>query len=196
MRHKQILTDSGWKLVSSARSSPVSRSPGGTYSAALHRPSRAPLRRHHLLPAPPRSPARPPAPVLTAAPAPCAWQSFGVLPAHSTPAPQPRRTPALLRRCPARRPPRSFPSRTAPREGLGGGPWPAGADWLPPWRPAPRARAGGGASRDGLGRARRGSADGASVTRVPAPVSLPGRSRGGGERAAAAGRSGLELAGR
>lgn len=68
---------------------------------------------------------------------------------------------------------------------MGGGPWLAGADWLLPWRPAPCARAGGGASRDWLGRARRGSADGASVTRVSAPVSLPGRARGGGERAGA-----------
>lgn len=33
------------------------------------------------------------------------------------------------------------------------------------------------------------------MTRVPAPVSLPGRSRGGGERAAAAGRSWGEAGG-
>lgn len=86
----------------------------------------------------------------------------------------PRASPLPLfhARLPVPRPPRSPPSRAAPREGSGGGP---GRPALIGCRRAPRpcARAGGGAGRGG--RARRGSADGASVTLVRPRRPGPGR---------------------
>ena len=103
------------------------------------------------------------------------------------PASQPLRTPASPARLPAPRPPRSSASRAAPREDFRGGPGPADADWWPPGRPAPRARAGGGADPT-WARARRGPESEASVTRVPGP-GVRGQATARWGRAAA-GRSG------
>lgn len=196
MLHKLTLTDSGFTLINSACPSLVFRSPGLACSPLpalpLLRLLPAPLRPHHLLPAPPpssRLPARAgsharPAP-LPAAPAPftsAELQSRGR--SASRPAAQPLGHPSFSPpaspRLPPPRPQRSSPSRTAPREDFRGGPRPASADWLPPRRPAPVHAQEAGRARGG--RARRGPAGGASVTRVPASASRPGRPRGGGRR--------------